>query len=289
MRAIVQDRFGPPDVLELREVDAPRVGDGEVLVRVRAASVNPADWYLMTGTPWLARPQMGLRRPRSGRLGVDLAGEVAAARGAGRHPRPAGRRGVRDRRRHPGRVRPGRRGQAGAQAGPAVVREGGGRPGVRPHRPPGPARQGPGPARPPGADQRGVGRGRHLRRPARQGPRRRGDRRVQHPERRHGPLPGRRPGGGLHREDFTRGDRRYHLLLDVAGSQPGSACRRVLEPQATLVMVGAPRAAAWPVRWATSPGSALPRCGPARRWSSSSPGRPPRTWRRWPSCSRPAR
>src|SRR5215207_7501849 len=78
MRAIVQDRFGPPDVLELREVDAPRVGDGEVLVRVRAASVNPADWYLMTGTPWLGRPQTGLRRPRSGRLGVDLAGEVAA-------------------------------------------------------------------------------------------------------------------------------------------------------------------------------------------------------------------
>jgi NADPH:quinone reductase-like Zn-dependent oxidoreductase len=77
MRAVVRDRFGPPDVLELREVDEPRAGDGEVLVRVRAASVNPADWYLMTGMPWLARPQMGLRRPRSGRLGVDLAGEVA--------------------------------------------------------------------------------------------------------------------------------------------------------------------------------------------------------------------
>jgi NADPH:quinone reductase-like Zn-dependent oxidoreductase len=45
-------------------------------VRVRAASVNPADWYAMTGTPWVARAQMGLRRPRTGRLGVDLAGEV---------------------------------------------------------------------------------------------------------------------------------------------------------------------------------------------------------------------
>lgn len=78
MKAIVQDRFGPPEVLELREVDEPEPGDGEVLVRVRAASVNPADWYLMTGMPWLARPAMGLRRPRTGRLGVDLAGEVAA-------------------------------------------------------------------------------------------------------------------------------------------------------------------------------------------------------------------
>jgi NADPH:quinone reductase-like Zn-dependent oxidoreductase len=51
MKAIVQDRFGVPEVLELREVDEPRVGDGEVLVRVRAASVNPADWYAIAGTP----------------------------------------------------------------------------------------------------------------------------------------------------------------------------------------------------------------------------------------------
>jgi hypothetical protein len=50
MKAIVQDRFGAPEVLELREVDKPQVGDGEVLVRVRAASVNPADWYAMAGT-----------------------------------------------------------------------------------------------------------------------------------------------------------------------------------------------------------------------------------------------
>jgi probable F420-dependent oxidoreductase len=63
MKAIVQDRFGPPDVLELREVDEPEAGDGEVLVRVRAASVNPADWYAMTGTPWAARPQMGYAGP----------------------------------------------------------------------------------------------------------------------------------------------------------------------------------------------------------------------------------
>ena len=62
MRAIVQDRCGKPDVLELREVDQPEVGDDEVLVRVRAASVNPADWYAMAGFPYVARPQMGCGR-----------------------------------------------------------------------------------------------------------------------------------------------------------------------------------------------------------------------------------
>jgi NADPH:quinone reductase-like Zn-dependent oxidoreductase len=75
MKAIVQDRFGPPEVLELREVDEPEVGEGEVLVRVQAASVNPADWYAMTGAPWVARAQMGLRKPR-------LAVQTAKALGA---------------------------------------------------------------------------------------------------------------------------------------------------------------------------------------------------------------
>jgi NADPH:quinone reductase-like Zn-dependent oxidoreductase len=51
------------------------------LVRVRAASVNPADWYAMAGVPWVARPQMGLRKPKTTRLGVDLAGVVAAVGG----------------------------------------------------------------------------------------------------------------------------------------------------------------------------------------------------------------
>jgi hypothetical protein len=65
MKAIVQDRFGSPDVLELREIDTPEAGDGEVLVRVQAASVNPADWYAMAGVPYVARAQTGLRRPRT--------------------------------------------------------------------------------------------------------------------------------------------------------------------------------------------------------------------------------
>src|SRR4029450_7821322 len=82
MKAIVYSRFGSPDVLELREIDQPKAGKGEVLVRVRAASVNPADWYLITGAPLVARAQMGLRRPKTGRLGVALAGVVEAVGGA---------------------------------------------------------------------------------------------------------------------------------------------------------------------------------------------------------------
>jgi NADPH:quinone reductase-like Zn-dependent oxidoreductase len=80
VKAVVQDRFGPPEVLEFREIDQPAVGDDEALVRVHAASVNPADWFAMTGTPYLARPQMGLRRPKA-RLGLDLAGVVEAVGG----------------------------------------------------------------------------------------------------------------------------------------------------------------------------------------------------------------
>jgi NADPH:quinone reductase-like Zn-dependent oxidoreductase len=78
MKAAVRDRFGPPDVVELREIEKPTPADDEVLVRIRAASVNPADWYGITGTPWVGRPQMGFLKPRSSRLGVDFAGTVEA-------------------------------------------------------------------------------------------------------------------------------------------------------------------------------------------------------------------
>ena len=64
MQAIVQDRFGRPDVLELREVDQPDVGDDEVLVRVRAVSLNGSDRENLVGRPAYARVG-GLRRPRN--------------------------------------------------------------------------------------------------------------------------------------------------------------------------------------------------------------------------------
>jgi NADPH:quinone reductase-like Zn-dependent oxidoreductase len=78
MKAIVQHEYGSPDVLELQEVDKPVVEDDEVLVRVRAASVNPADWHFMRGLPYVMRPQAGLRKPKNSVLGRDIAGHVEA-------------------------------------------------------------------------------------------------------------------------------------------------------------------------------------------------------------------
>lgn len=76
MKAFVYREYGPPDRLELRDVETPVPTDDEVLVRVRATSVNPVDWHTLTGTPFLVRIQGGLRRPKSDRLGVDFAGTV---------------------------------------------------------------------------------------------------------------------------------------------------------------------------------------------------------------------
>jgi NADPH:quinone reductase-like Zn-dependent oxidoreductase len=78
MRAIVQHGYCRPDGLELRDVAPPAVRDDEVLVRVRAASVNPYDWHFMTGEPYLVRMSGGLRRPRNPVPGADLAGTVEA-------------------------------------------------------------------------------------------------------------------------------------------------------------------------------------------------------------------
>jgi len=76
LKAITDHRYGSPNVLELQEVDKPIVNDEEVLVRVRAASVNPRDWHIMRGLPYIVRPQM--RKLRSGVLGSDVAGQVEA-------------------------------------------------------------------------------------------------------------------------------------------------------------------------------------------------------------------
>jgi NADPH:quinone reductase-like Zn-dependent oxidoreductase len=240
MKAIVHDRFGPPDVLQLREVAEPRVGEGEVLVRVRAASVNPADWYAMMGVPYVARPQAGLRRPRSGRVGLDVAGVVAAVGGvvgrfqpgdevfgagtgtlaelaavpeAGLVHKPAnlsfeqaaavpvaGLTALQGLRDR-GRVRPGQQVLVnGASGGVGTF-----------------AVQ---LAKSFGAEVTGVCSTRNLDQARSLG----ADRVVDYT-----------------REDFTRGDRRYDLLLDVAGSRSWPECRRVLTPQATFVLVGAPK------------------------------------------------
>ena len=80
VKAIRYYRYGPPEVLELTDVDMPAVGDNEVLVRVRAASVNPLDWHFMRGAPYMVRMLAGLSRPTASasQLGADMAGSVEA-------------------------------------------------------------------------------------------------------------------------------------------------------------------------------------------------------------------
>jgi len=240
MKAIVQDGFGSPDVLRLREVDTPQPGQGGVLVRVHAASVNPADWYAMMGVPLVARPQMGLRKPRSNLVGLDLAGvvtavgdgvtrlrpgdevfgagtgtlaEYAAVPEAGLALKPvdvsfeqaaavpvAGLTALQGLR-DKGRVRPGQQVLInGASGGVGTF-----------------AVQ---LAKAFGAEVTGVCSTRNVDRARSLG----ADRVIDYT-----------------REDFTRSDRRYDLLLDVAGSRSWSACRRVLTPKGTLVLVGAPK------------------------------------------------
>jgi len=78
MRAIVQDTYGPADVLELREIERPEVGENDVLVRVRAAGSGPDVWHIMTGQPYMARAALGFRRPKVRVRGWDVAGTVEA-------------------------------------------------------------------------------------------------------------------------------------------------------------------------------------------------------------------
>jgi len=78
MKAIVQDRYGSADVLELRDIDVPVIGENDVLVRVHAAAAGPDVWHIMTGKPYMARPVLGFRRPKVPVRGWDVAGTVEA-------------------------------------------------------------------------------------------------------------------------------------------------------------------------------------------------------------------
>jgi NADPH:quinone reductase-like Zn-dependent oxidoreductase len=79
MRTIFYREYGSPDVLQLGEIEQPIAADNEVLIKVRAASVNPLDWHFMRGTPYPVRMVSGLRKPKDTRRGVDVAGRVEAA------------------------------------------------------------------------------------------------------------------------------------------------------------------------------------------------------------------
>jgi NADPH:quinone reductase-like Zn-dependent oxidoreductase len=241
MKAAVRDRYGSPDVVELREIERPAPADDEVLVRVRAASVNAADWYGMTGTPYVGRAAMGLRKPKSNRLGTDFAGTVEAVGNDVTQFRPGdevfgGRSGafaeyvcVREDRAvvpKPANVTfeqaaavgvagltalQGLRDKGQLQPGQKVLING--------------ASGGVGTfavqiANALGAEVTAVSSTRIVDLVRSLG----ADQVLDYT-----------------REDFTRSDRRYDLMFDVAGSRSWSECRRVLNPQATLVIVGAPK------------------------------------------------
>jgi NADPH:quinone reductase-like Zn-dependent oxidoreductase len=79
MKAIVQERFGPPETLQLVDTDLPEVGADDVLVRLHAAALNPADWHIVRGDPLVARLiGVGLTRPKARVAGIDAAGVVEA-------------------------------------------------------------------------------------------------------------------------------------------------------------------------------------------------------------------
>ncbi len=89
MKAIVQERFGPPDVLQMVDVDPPEVGADDVLVRVNAAALNPYDWHMLRGDPLVARLMgVGLTKPKAPVAGVDAAGVVEAVGSNVRELRP---------------------------------------------------------------------------------------------------------------------------------------------------------------------------------------------------------
>ncbi len=240
MKAAVRDRYGSPEV-ELREVDKPVPTEDEVLVRVRAASLNMADWYGVMGRPYVGRTQMGLRKPKTNRLGVDYAGVVEAVGENVTEFRPGdevfgGKDGAyaeyvcaREDRAivpKPANVTfeeaaavpvaaltalQGLRDKGQLQPGQKVLVNG--------------ASGGVGTfaiqiAKALGAEVTAV---------------------CSTPN-----VDIARSLGADHvidyiQEDFTRGDQRYDLLLDVAGSRSWSECKRVLTPQATLVIVGGPK------------------------------------------------
>lgn len=78
MKAILQDQYGPPEVLRLEDVAVPTIEDDQILIKVHAASINPADLYLMTGKPWIVKAQNGFRRPKNPVQGSDGSGVVEA-------------------------------------------------------------------------------------------------------------------------------------------------------------------------------------------------------------------
>jgi NADPH:quinone reductase-like Zn-dependent oxidoreductase len=238
MRAVVSDGYGPPNVLEVQQIEKPVVADDGVLVRVRAASLNAVDWYALTGTPWVGRPSMGLRKPKAV-LNADVAGTVEAVGKDVTQFRP----GDEVFGRGPGFAEYVVAGAARFALKPANVtfEDAAALPvaaitalqGLRDHGQVQPGQKvlingasgGVGTfavqiAKALGAHVTAVCSTANVELARSLG----ADRVVDYT-----------------REDFTRGDERYDVLFDNAGSRSWSACKRVLEPNATVVLVGGPK------------------------------------------------
>ena len=241
MKAAVYRRFGQPEVLGIEEVDKPAVGDDDVLVRVRATSVNPADWHALTGTPLIARPAFGLRRPKDERLGNDFAGTVestgknvtrfkagdevfgATSQSFAEYVSVPQDRGIVSKPENVGIEEAASVGVAGVTALQALRHHGRLQPGQRVLI--NGASGGVGTfavqiAKALGANVTAVCSTRNVELVRSLG----ADRVVDYTK-----------------EDFARDGEPYDLMVDIAGSRRWSDCRRVLKPAATLVMVGAPK------------------------------------------------
>jgi NADPH:quinone reductase-like Zn-dependent oxidoreductase len=245
MKAIVYRCYGPPSVLRLEEVDRPVPAPDQLLVKVQAAAVNPLDWHYLRGEPYVMRLSSGLGRPAQSRLGVDFAGTVAAVGRDVRRFKPGdavfgGVTGafaeyvvVRESRAVA--LKPANvgfeeaaavpiaaitalqavRDKAGVRAGHKVLVNG--------------ASGGVGSfavqiAKDLGAEVTGVCSTRNVELVRSIG----ADEVVDYT-----------------REDFTRGDRRYHAIIDMVGSHSPLAYRRVLEPDGVVVMVGNTSRSPW--------------------------------------------
>lgn len=240
-KAFFRDRFGSPDVLELREIEQPELGDDGVLVRVHASSVNAVDWYMMAGRPWVGRPMLGLRKPKIRRVGGDFAGTVEAvgkdvtefepgdevfgvqngafaehvvvprSLGIARKPAnltfeeaaavPIAALAALQGLRDHGKLQPGHKVLVNGASG------GVGTFAVQI-------------AKALGAEVTAVCSTRNVEQARSLG----ADHVIDYT-----------------REDFTRSGRRYDILFDNAGSRSWAACRRVLEPHAMVVLVGGPK------------------------------------------------
>jgi NADPH:quinone reductase-like Zn-dependent oxidoreductase len=238
MKAIVRERYGDA---QLREVDKPQPADDEVLVRVHAASLNRLDWYTLTGTPWFSRLPKELRKPKSHTLGVDFAGTVEAVGKDVTRFRPGdevfgGRTGsLAEYLAVPegGKIAPKPAGASFEEAAAMPVAGVTALEGLRDkgHVQPGHkvlvngASGGVGTfavqiAKALGGEVTAVCSTRNVDQASSLG----ADRVIDYT-----------------REDFTRSGERYDVLFDNAGSRSWSACRRVLKPDATVVLVGGPK------------------------------------------------